>query len=208
MAIDLVKERSGARRRCGPVPAKARCCPKPIFSCAGRRAARSSPRCKGATGAARRIVARARAGPAGEDQGGGGDPGFHRGEGNRSSRRTPAHRLGVRHRLRLGMRLQSDPTIIYGITKGYPLGRRIRQSEIDRATPYNTYAIAVLRSSRSAIPARIRLRPFSTRRTRRTCSSSPTHGRTRLYTPAARAGQERRNWRRSRRNRRSQTAPR
>ena len=48
------------------------------------------------------------------------------------------------NRLRLGMKLQSDPTIIYGITKGYPLGRRIRQSEIDRATPYNTYAIAGL----------------------------------------------------------------
>ena len=48
------------------------------------------------------------------------------------------------NRLRLGMKLQSDPTIIYGITKGYPLGRRIRQSEIDRPTPYNTYAIAGL----------------------------------------------------------------
>jgi UPF0755 protein len=48
------------------------------------------------------------------------------------------------NRLRIGMKLQSDPTIIYGITKGYPLGRRIRQSEIDRATPYNTYAIAGL----------------------------------------------------------------
>jgi UPF0755 protein len=48
------------------------------------------------------------------------------------------------NRLRLGMKLQSDPTIIYGITKGYPLGRRIRQSEIDRVTPYNTYAIAGL----------------------------------------------------------------
>jgi len=48
------------------------------------------------------------------------------------------------NRLRLGMKLQSDPTIIYGITRGYPLGRRIRQSEIERATPYNTYAIAGL----------------------------------------------------------------
>ena len=48
------------------------------------------------------------------------------------------------NRLRLGMKLQSDPTIIYGITKGYPLGRRIRQSEIDRVTPYNTYVIAGL----------------------------------------------------------------
>jgi UPF0755 protein len=45
------------------------------------------------------------------------------------------------NRLRLGMKLQSDPTIIYGITKGYPIGRRIRQSEIDAKTPYNTYAI-------------------------------------------------------------------
>ena len=45
------------------------------------------------------------------------------------------------NRLRRGMKLQSDPTIIYGLTRGYPLGRGIRQSELDRATPYNTYAI-------------------------------------------------------------------
>ena len=43
------------------------------------------------------------------------------------------------NRLRQGMRLQSDPTIIYGITGGTPLGRRIRRSEIDAQTPYNTY---------------------------------------------------------------------
>ncbi len=48
------------------------------------------------------------------------------------------------NRLRLGMRLQSDPTIIYGITKGYPLGRGIRESELAAATPYNTYVIAGL----------------------------------------------------------------
>jgi len=45
------------------------------------------------------------------------------------------------NRLRLGMKLQSDPTIIYDITKGYPLGRGIRQSELERASPHNTYAI-------------------------------------------------------------------
>lgn len=45
------------------------------------------------------------------------------------------------NRLRLGMKLESDPTIIYGITKGYPLGRRIRASEVKAATPYNTYVI-------------------------------------------------------------------
>ncbi len=48
------------------------------------------------------------------------------------------------NRLKAGIKLQSDPTIIYGLTKGYPLGRGIRQSEIDGATPYNTYAIAGL----------------------------------------------------------------
>ena len=48
------------------------------------------------------------------------------------------------NRLKLGMKLQSDPTIIYGITKGYPLGRGIRESELAAATPYNTYVIAGL----------------------------------------------------------------
>lgn len=46
------------------------------------------------------------------------------------------------NRLRVPMRLQSDPTIVYGITRGAgPLGRPIRRSEIDRPTPYNTYQI-------------------------------------------------------------------
>lgn len=48
------------------------------------------------------------------------------------------------NRLRIGMRLQSDPTIIYGITKGYPIGRRINRSEIEAATPFNTYVIVGL----------------------------------------------------------------
>jgi len=46
------------------------------------------------------------------------------------------------NRLREGMRLQSDPTIIYGITMGQStLGRGLRRSEIDARTPYNTYQI-------------------------------------------------------------------
>jgi UPF0755 protein len=46
------------------------------------------------------------------------------------------------NRLRIPMRLQSDPTIIYGITSGIAsLGRPIRRSEIDVHTPYNTYKI-------------------------------------------------------------------
>lgn len=49
------------------------------------------------------------------------------------------------NRLRKGMRLQTDPTVIYGITKGEaPLGRGIRRSELDAATPYNTYVITGL----------------------------------------------------------------
>jgi UPF0755 protein len=46
------------------------------------------------------------------------------------------------NRIREGMRLQSDPTIIYGITLGQStLDRGIRRSEIEEKTPYNTYQI-------------------------------------------------------------------
>lgn len=48
------------------------------------------------------------------------------------------------NRLRIGMRLQADPTIIYPITQGRALGRRIRRSEIDQRNDYNTYAMAGL----------------------------------------------------------------
>ena len=45
------------------------------------------------------------------------------------------------NRLRTGMMLQADPTIIYPITQGKPLGRRIRQSEIAAVNGYNTYTM-------------------------------------------------------------------
>ena len=46
------------------------------------------------------------------------------------------------NRLQQSMRLQTDPTVIYGITKGEGvLGRGLRQSELRRETPYNTYVI-------------------------------------------------------------------
>lgn len=48
------------------------------------------------------------------------------------------------NRLKQGMRLQADPTIIYPITKGKPLGRRIRQSEIQAVNDYNTYSMVGL----------------------------------------------------------------
>ena len=48
------------------------------------------------------------------------------------------------NRLRQGIMLHADPTIIYPITKGKPLGRRIRQSEIAAENGYNTYAMVGL----------------------------------------------------------------
>jgi UPF0755 protein len=46
------------------------------------------------------------------------------------------------NRLNRGMRLQTDPTVIYGVTRGQGvLGRGLRQSELRGATPWNTYVI-------------------------------------------------------------------
>lgn len=58
--------------------------------------------------------------------------------GKPAERRTVAAVYG--NRLRLGMPLQADPTVIYPITKGRPLGRRILQSELHAKNGYNTYA--------------------------------------------------------------------
>lgn len=48
------------------------------------------------------------------------------------------------NRIRAGMRLQADPTIIYPLTHGKPLGRRIKLSEVRAVNDYNTYAMAGL----------------------------------------------------------------
>jgi UPF0755 protein len=48
------------------------------------------------------------------------------------------------NRLRKGMKLEADPTIIYGLTQGYPLGHSLRQSELAKPNPYSTYQIAAL----------------------------------------------------------------
>jgi len=58
------------------------------------------------------------------------------------------------NRLKKRMRLQSDPTVIYGITQGEPLGRGLRVSELERATPYNTYVIPGLPPTPIANPGR------------------------------------------------------
>ena len=58
--------------------------------------------------------------------------------GKPAERRTVAAVYG--NRLKRGMPLQADPTVIYPITKGRPLGRRILLSELRAKNGYNTYA--------------------------------------------------------------------
>ena len=63
------------------------------------------------------------------------------------------------NRLAKGMRLQSDPTILYGLFggKGRPADRPIYQSDIEKPTPYNTYVINGLPPTPIANPGRAAL---------------------------------------------------
>lgn len=57
------------------------------------------------------------------------------------------------NRLNQGMRLQTDPTVIYGVTQGEGvLGRGLRQSELRAETPWNTYVISGLPATPIANP--------------------------------------------------------
>lgn len=72
------------------------------------------------------------------------------------------------NRLARGMRLQSDPTIVYGIVGGRgTLGRSLTRTDIQSRTPYNTYVVSGLPAGPIANPGRDALeaaaRPAKTR---------------------------------------------
>jgi UPF0755 protein len=59
------------------------------------------------------------------------------------------------NRLRRGMKLQTDPTVIYGLTEGKgTLGRGLRRSELQKPTPWNTYVVAGLPPTPIANPGK------------------------------------------------------
>ena len=89
------------------------------------------------------------------------------------------------NRLRQRIKLQSDPTIIYGLVGGKgTLGRPIKRSEITQPSPYNTYVIEGLPPGPIANPGRASLEAAA--------NPARTHRRPRLYRDLRPAPEERR----------------
>ena len=61
------------------------------------------------------------------------------------------------NRLKMNMPLGSDPTVIYGLTGGKPLGHGLRESELHSQTPYNTYLVTGLPPTPIGNPGRASL---------------------------------------------------
>ena len=58
------------------------------------------------------------------------------------------------NRLRIGMKLDADPTVIYPVTRGKPLRRRILKSELNERNGYNTYRMPGLPQGPIANPGK------------------------------------------------------
>ena len=61
------------------------------------------------------------------------------------------------NRLKIGMKLDADPSVIYGITRGLPLGRGLTTAELQSDDPYNSYTHTGLPPTPIANPGRASL---------------------------------------------------
>ncbi len=85
------------------------------------------------------------------------------------------------NRLVKGIPLASDPTIVYGLTRGVPLGHGIRQSELAAVTPYNTYHFTGLPPTPICNPGRASIAADGARQ--RPLDTSPRRGPGRATAP-------------------------
>ena len=90
----------------------------------------------------------------GRDAARGDHPRLDRREGDRQALRAADGRRRLYQPARAGMPLEADPTVIYPVTRGRPLGRRILRSELQADNGYNTYARAGLPIGPIANPGR------------------------------------------------------